>query len=179
MGKSHPYFSFSLCFIIVFCSPYGSLEPIWWKLSQGRQENVFYLKPVRLWGGRWCFLLMLSTAWLLPSDCSHIWEGARIPDVIMCFKQVHRTPHWPHSIVFLFWSWGGCFLLFFIISVSLLGRLLCRDGCVLKNLEDTSSSHFCSSTPALCSWLEGGSRAKIKWLASKMELPQKWVLRTK
>ena len=120
-----------------------------------------------------------SLLWLLPSDCSHIWEGARIPDVIMCFKQVHRTPHWPHSIVFLFWNGGGCFLLFFIISVSLLGRLLCRDGCVLKNLEDTSSSHFCSSTPALCSCLEGGSRTKIKWLASKMELPQKWVLRTK
>lgn len=51
MGKSHPYFSFSLCFIIVFCSPYGSLEPIWWKLSQGRQENVFYLKlyNLQLW----------------------------------------------------------------------------------------------------------------------------------
>ena len=71
------------------------------------------------------------------------------------------------SIVFLFWSGGSCFLLFFIISVSLLGRLLCRDGYVLKKLEDTSFSNFSSSTPALCSQLEGGCRTKIKMTGFK------------
>lgn len=90
---------------------------------------------------------------------------------IPCFT--HYIFHLICALYMTFTNGGGCFLLFFIISVSLLGRLLCRDGCVLKNLEDASSRHFCSSTRALCSWLEGGSRTKSKMTGFKNETSPK------
>ena len=83
------------------------------------------------------------------------------------------------SIVFLFWSRGGCFLLFFIISVSLLGRLLCRGGCVLKNWKTLLLVIFLLLHQPFVVSLKEAAGLKSKWLASKMELPQKWVLRTK